>query len=93
MNLPLRYIDPALLTMVLQFQAAQCTTIKRYFFPKKDLVLSFCLFHQKVFSPQKKIWYCSESPRPRHTEVCGHLSLCCRSLIDIDCTMCSVAAK
>ena len=25
----LRYIDPALLTMVLQFQAAQCTTIKR----------------------------------------------------------------
>ena len=26
----LRYIDPALLTMVLQFQAAQCTTIKRF---------------------------------------------------------------
>ena len=25
-----RYIDPALLTMVLQFQAAQCTTIKRW---------------------------------------------------------------
>ena len=24
------YIDPALLTMVLQFQEAQCTTVRRY---------------------------------------------------------------
>ena len=24
------YIDPVLLTMVLQFQAADCTTVKRY---------------------------------------------------------------
>ena len=64
MNLPLRYIDPALLTMVLQFQAAQCTTIKRYFFPQKDLVLSSCLFHQKVFSPKKRYGIVVRAPDP-----------------------------
>ena len=53
MNLPLRYIDPALLTMVLQFQAAQCTTIKRYFPPKKIWYCLFVFFIKRYFPPKK----------------------------------------
>ena len=47
------YIDPALLTMVLQFQAADCTTVKRWVLAKLSQCLKFIIDNS---SPPLCIW-------------------------------------
>ena len=47
------YIDPALLTMVLQFQAADCTTVKRWELTKLSQSLEFII---DSASPPPWIW-------------------------------------